>query len=106
VTVRTLVEPAGAVTVLIVVGACVVPVFAVAVPFAVPVAVEVPAEATEAHLAAEYTMGVFESPQLVDIVVYTPETSAASLEPKQDAAESRNPPPLLHTQALNLGTVE
>lgn len=96
-----MVEPVGAVTVLTVVGTCVVPVLAVVVPLAVAFA-----EATDAHFADEYAMGVFESPQLVDMVVYTPDTSAGSFAPRQDAADSRNPPPLLQTQALNLGTVE
>jgi hypothetical protein len=103
--VRTLVEPAGAVTVLIVVGFCVVTALVVMLPLVVDVVFEVPADATEAHFAEENAMGVFEFPQLVDIVTYTPDTSSGSLVPKHCAADLRNPPPLLQTQELNSGTV-
>lgn len=66
---------------------------------------ELPAAAA-AHSAAEKAMGVFESPQFVDMVLKTDDTSSLSFVPKHVAAESRKPPPLPQTQALNFATVE
>jgi hypothetical protein len=88
----------------------VAPVFAVVPVFAVAL-VLVDAEpeldpAADNHFSEVYAIGVFESRQFVDIVLYTVFKSPASLEPKHFAAESINPPPLLQTQPLNFGTVE
>jgi hypothetical protein len=63
-------------------------------------------EAIEFHLLDENVISVFESAQLEDRITYTGETSLLSLEPRHDAADWRNLPPLVQTQPLNFGTVE
>lgn len=65
-----------------------------------------PEPAAAFHFANVNAMDVPESPQFLDIVLYTLSTSLESFWPRHDAALSRNPPPLLHTQVLNLGTVD
>lgn len=65
-----------------------------------------PEPAAAFHFANVNAMGVPESPQFLDIVLYTLPTLLESSFPRHDAALSRNPPPLLHTQVLNLGTVD
>jgi hypothetical protein len=75
---------------------------------AVEAALEVLAEllATDCHFARLYTSGVFEFAQSVDMVFHTVLTSLESLDPRHEAALSRNPPPLEQTHLLNIGTVE